>query len=95
MRTTGRLLCPACQELLVPVDRDGVEIDYCPHCRGVWLDRGELDKILERAASGTPRPAVRQQPSYDGERYDEDYERKHPRKRKRLKSFLEDLFDFD
>lgn len=94
MRVTGRLLCPACQELLVPVDRDGVEIDYCPHCRGVWLDRGELDKILERAAMGTPRSTVRQQPRYE-EWHEEDYERKHPRKRKRLKSFLEDLFDFD
>lgn len=94
MRVTGRLLCPACQELLVPVDRDGVEIDYCPHCRGVWLDRGELDKILERAAMGTSRSTVRQQPRYE-EWHEEDYERKHPRKRKRLKSFLEDLFDFD
>lgn len=94
MRVTGRLLCPACQELLVAVDRDGVEIDYCPHCRGVWLDRGELDKILERASMDASRPPVRQQPHYD-EWHEEDYDRKHPRKRKRLKSFLEDLFDFD
>ncbi|MCS6830154.1 MAG: zf-TFIIB domain-containing protein [Armatimonadota bacterium] len=90
------MLCPSCQELLVPVDRDGVEIDYCPHCRGVWLDRGELDKILERASLGASRPAVRQQSHYDDEwHHDEDYKRRHPHKRKRMKSFLEDLFDFD
>lgn len=93
MRVTGRLLCPACQELLVPVDRDGVEIDYCPSCRGVWLDRGELDKILERASMGAPRHPSRR--SHYDDWHDDDYEHKHPRKRKRVKSFLEDLFDFD
>jgi Zn-finger nucleic acid-binding protein len=45
------LLCPHCRVDLVMSERHGVEIDYCPKCRGVWLDRGELDKILERAAS--------------------------------------------
>ena len=43
--------CPACKVDLVMTDRQGVEIDYCPRCRGVWLDRGELDKIIERSAS--------------------------------------------
>jgi Zn-finger nucleic acid-binding protein len=84
-------------------DRHGVEIDYCPQCRGVWLDRGELDKIIERAAAldnhreGSPRS----EPRYDApkrrhdsgeyQRYGEDeYEyKKHKRK-----SFLGDLFDF-
>jgi Zn-finger nucleic acid-binding protein len=42
--------CPVCKVALVMSDRQGVEIDYCPQCRGVWLDRGELDKIIERAA---------------------------------------------
>jgi hypothetical protein len=42
--------CPVCTTDLKPVDRQGVEIDYCPRCRGVWLDRGELDKIIERSA---------------------------------------------
>ena len=42
--------CPSCDELLVMSDRQGVEIDYCPKCRGVWLDRGELDKIIERSS---------------------------------------------
>ncbi len=47
--------CPTCRETaLVMSDRQGVEIDYCPDCRGVWLDRGELDKLLERAATTAP-----------------------------------------
>ena len=43
--------CPNCEETLVMTERQGVEIDYCPKCRGVWLDKGELDKILEKSAS--------------------------------------------
>lgn len=55
------LLCPVCRVDLVMSERQGIEIDYCPKCRGVWLDRGELDKIIERAAtaeaaSGAPVP---------------------------------------
>ncbi len=49
--------CPVDNETLVMADRGGVEIDYCPKCRGVWLDRGELDKIIERAAGPAPAPA--------------------------------------
>ena len=51
--------CPACPEtVLVMTERQGIEIDYCPHCRGVWLDRGELDKRVERAAAPpAARPA--------------------------------------
>jgi Zn-finger nucleic acid-binding protein len=41
--------CPNCKEVLVMAERLGIEIDYCPNCRGVWLDRGELDKIIERS----------------------------------------------
>ena len=54
--------CPSCKDVtLVMAERQGVEIDYCPQCRGVWLDRGELDKIIERserevAASQAPAP---------------------------------------
>ena len=44
------LLCPTCRVDLVMSERQGIEIDYCPQCRGVWLDRGELDKIIERSA---------------------------------------------
>lgn len=51
--------CPVCpQTALVMSERQGIEIDYCPKCRGVWLDRGELDKILERAATAQPAAAA-------------------------------------
>jgi uncharacterized protein len=50
--------CPTCPDAtLVMTERSGVEIDYCPTCRGVWLDRGELDKIIERVAVASPAPA--------------------------------------
>jgi uncharacterized protein len=50
--------CPVCPEsTLVMTDRSGIEIDYCPQCRGVWLDRGELDKIIERSAGPAAMPA--------------------------------------
>jgi len=79
----------------VPVDRDGIEIDYCPHCRGVWLDRGELDKLIEAASRRQP-PSTSARAYRDFEEVeDHHYHPKSPRKRKRLKSFLEDLFDFD
>ncbi|OYU38507.1 MAG: hypothetical protein CFE33_14460 [Pseudorhodobacter sp. PARRP1] len=52
--------CPVDNETLVMADRNGVEIDYCPKCRGVWLDRGELDKIIERAAAAPAAPAPRE-----------------------------------
>ncbi len=59
--------CPVDNETLVMADRGGVEIDYCPKCRGVWLDRGELDKIIDRSAgAGAPpvdsRPALQMVP---------------------------------
>ena len=50
--------CPVDNETLVMADRSGVEIDYCPKCRGVWLDRGELDKIIDRAAGGPAAPVM-------------------------------------
>jgi Zn-finger nucleic acid-binding protein len=50
--------CPVDNETLVMADRGGVEIDYCPKCRGVWLDRGELDKIIERSADAAPAPVA-------------------------------------
>jgi hypothetical protein len=49
----NRMRCPVDNETLVMADRGGVEIDYCPKCRGVWLDRGELDKIIERSLGST------------------------------------------
>ena len=80
------LLCPACMVELQITERQGVEIDYCPQCRGVWLERGELDKILERSRRV---PASRHDDDDDDERYRHGGVR--PRRRK---SFLENLFDF-
>jgi hypothetical protein len=75
-------------------DRSGVEIDYCPQCRGVWLDRGELDKIIERSVAPPPPPQQAARPDtraqYDD--HDDDYDR--PRRKKKRDSFLSDIFDF-
>lgn len=62
--------CPVDNETLVMADRGGVEIDYCPKCRGVWLDRGELDKIIERSAqvpAAAPQVRPNEQPVYHPE----------------------------
>ena len=77
--------CPADGAVLEMSERQGVEIDYCPSCRGVWLDRGELDKIIDRADSWSP------QPEPDRERGRPD---RHdtPHKKKRS-SFLSELFE--
>jgi Zn-finger nucleic acid-binding protein len=97
MQALPGMLCPVCRVDLVMSDRQGVEIDYCPKCRGVWLDRGELDKIIDRAApEGTPPPPpdTRSDHSRDYERhYDDDRRRYDPRYRKR-KSILSEIFDF-
>jgi Zn-finger nucleic acid-binding protein len=62
--TVSAMLCPVCKVGLAMSDRQGVEIDYCPQCRGVWLDRGELDKIIERSAAAEAAPrAAAPQPS--------------------------------
>lgn len=92
--------CPVCKVSLVMSDRQGVEIDYCPQCRGVWLDRGELDKIIERSANDLAQPQAApppppQQPGYAPQGYPQQgYGHGHgyPYK-KRKKSFLEELFD--
>lgn len=85
--------CPNCNVELRITDRQGVEVDYCPQCRGVWLDRGELDKIIERSASYESK---RRDYDDDGDdyKYREGYGKHHGHSRKR-KGFLGDLFDFD
>ena len=91
----GPMTCPHCAVPLVMSERQGVEIDYCPQCRGVWLDRGELDKILERASADVapPRAAPQAPPSYQnhGGHYDQGHG--HHRPHKRRKSWLEEIFD--
>jgi Zn-finger nucleic acid-binding protein len=99
--------CPNCSEFLVMADKNGVEIDYCPKCRGIWLDKGELEKIMERTnqhytnrdnyerdyhSHGKP------QSSHNEKHYDKNYVPRHddghyPHKKK--KSFFDDFFDFD
>ncbi|MBY6068798.1 zf-TFIIB domain-containing protein [Leisingera aquaemixtae] len=84
--------CPIDGTELRMTERAGVEIDYCPDCRGVWLDRGELDKIIERSA----QPA---QSAPQPQRYEErgrDHTPRHEKTyyKKKKKNFLEDLFDF-
>lgn len=91
--------CPTCQVALVMSERQGIEIDYCPRCRGIWLDRGELDKILERSASyqqpdsSAPvhSPAPSRSPNLDEQRRGHHGGYGHGYKRR--KSFFEDLFD--
>lgn len=85
--------CPVCKDAsLVMAERQGIEIDYCPECRGVWLDRGELDKLVERAErqpSERPRTDMPERGREHERHYrDDDYYRGKPRK-----SFLRDLFD--
>ncbi len=82
--------CPVCRNgvQLVVSERQSIEIDYCPTCRGVWLDRGELDKIIERSA-----PASRSRDD-DFDRGDDDAYRSGRPYKKRRGSFLSELFDF-
>ena len=91
--------CPICNVTLVLADKQGIEIDYCPKCRGIWLDRGELEKIIERSAQNYPP----QQDNYYGRDRDDDHGRswgsddshdtdRFGRKKKR--GMLGDLFDF-
>lgn len=63
--------CPTCNVELIMSDRHGVEIDYCPKCRGVWLDRGELDKIIERASENSSHSTRNRDDDDDDNRYDE------------------------
>lgn len=86
--------CPNCDVNLLMTDRNGIEIDYCPECRGIWLDRGELDKIIERsvAAPKDSNPFETRKPKKD---YDDDYRhREYDYKKKKRDSFLGELFDF-
>lgn len=88
--------CPLDGTELKITFREGIEIDYCPRCRGVWLDRGELDKIIEQTAA-TLRPAAAP-PAREGRDtyryYDDDDDDRYPKKKKRRSSFLDELFDF-
>ena len=92
--------CPHCNVNLLMTERQGVEIDYCPECRGIWLDRGELDKIIALSVSGAP--AYREQPvgqvDYGHHERHDDHERhghydEHSGRYGRKRNWLTDLFD--
>ncbi len=100
--------CPIDNAELVMTERQGIEIDYCPQCRGVWLDRGELDKIIERSAQqeaprqnleaprqayDAPRPSYDAPPRSEPRHGDRHYDQRRPHKRR--EGFLGELFDFD
>lgn len=91
------MLCPVCAIELRMSERKGIEIDYCPQCRGVWLDRGELDKIIERTHDAFEKPRKKDyKPTYRSEyhRPDVSYEkRKNDHKSKKRKSVLGEIFD--
>ena len=81
--------CPQCETMLTIAERQGVEIDLCPKCRGVWLDRGELDKIIERSDAYDSRRT-----SDDDRRSDREVYREQPyHEPRRKKSFWHELFD--
>lgn len=100
--------CPVCSNVkLVMSERQGIEIDYCPNCRGVWLDRGELDKIIDKASEAVPQSV--QQPVRNDDRYREQQRRpdgfghsqqyeghpQHGHYKKKRKGLLGEIFDFD
>jgi len=108
-RLDGRMKCPIDNATLVMSERHGIEIDYCPECRGVWLDRGELDKIIDRAETrpsgvpATPAPAAQavpaeyHEPQYRESQYREPQYREQPYGqrpyKKKRENWLSELFD--
>lgn len=101
------MLCPIDGTQLVMTERQGVEIDYCPQCRGVWLDRGELDKIIERsvpAATTLSAPRGFDPRSHEGRGqegrghdprgHDDRGQDDRGFRKKKRGGFLEELFDF-
>ena len=98
------MLCPLDKTVLVMSERQGIEIDYCPTCRGVWLDRGELDKIIERSSAESEPVSQPSRPTHDTpealsygssqrEYGDEDGYRHGGFRKGKKKSFLSELFD--
>lgn len=84
--------CPVCSTTLMVADRTGIEIDYCPKCRGVWLDRGELEKIIERSSSH------HDDDDDDDRRYarpPRDSREFYPPRERKREGFFSRLFDFD
>jgi uncharacterized protein len=93
--------CPVCANIsLVMAERQGIEIDYCPQCRGVWLDRGELDKIIDRSITGSSGQRFEDEKREQSRDYKSSDHYREPHregqyKKKKREGFLSDLFDFD
>lgn len=94
--------CPVDERELLMTDREGIEIDYCPECRGVWLDRGELDKLIERSEQTERSPQSRsdrrdgdhdRDRPHKSEKY-EKYDKYEKKKPKKMSGFLSDMFEF-
>jgi uncharacterized protein len=87
--------CPKCNITLLMSDKQGIEIDYCPDCRGIWLDRGELEKIIERSTS----PEYDQNNYYPGSKadrsgyYERDHNDSHDYKHGKRRNLFSELFD--
>jgi Zn-finger nucleic acid-binding protein len=91
-----KMNCPICNIPLTMAERQGVEIDYCSKCRGVWLDRGELDKIIERSTlEMTSRPNMERPDDRNDQHYDKHHDKHYDDHghHKRKKGFLQELFD--
>jgi Zn-finger nucleic acid-binding protein len=87
------MICPRCNTNLAISNTQGIEIDYCPNCRGVWLDRGELEKIIERSSPyGSPYMDSNEHHNYNDHHHDKHYNYDHQSKHK--KGLLSDFFDF-
>ena len=91
MANQAAMACPICRTSLTMSERQGIEIDYCPTCRGVWLDRGELDKIVERSTAAPAAAGRGPVPLHEARHHHHDDRQRHYGKRR--KSFLEELFD--
>lgn len=81
--------CPTDSATLLISERQGVEIDYCPECRGIWLDRGELDKLLQRADDDWDDDDRRRDRDTDG-----DLQSSQPKRKKKKKGWLSDMLEF-
>lgn len=102
---TGPMACPVDGTTLTMSERSGIEIDYCPTCRGVWLDRGELDKIIDRNNEASAPPPQQQPPQQQHQPQhqqhqpqqapwaQQSYDQYGHKPHKRRKGFLEELFD--
>ena len=89
------MLCPACKVDLVMAERQNIEIDYCPKCRGIWLDRGELDKIIEKSLAQPPEQPVASKPLADpyGGYGQQGHHGGHGKHGYQRKSWLQEIFD--